>query len=267
MLKKNTRNGLIWYEFSIFDSCPELRHGVFTRHGGVSGSHGRDLSLAFNDFDPPDNVRQNLARAEKALGLTPAAFVRQTHSANISVVRPQDAYQPRNPSEVRQDCDALIAPEPGVSLLIKVADCQGVILYDPATRALALVHSGWRGSVQNIIGLAVDQLIGFGVRPADILAAVSPSLGPCCAEFVNYRRELPEDFQAFMVREGYFDFWAVSRRQLTERGLLPENIEVAGICTKCAPDFFSYRRGDRWERFGLMAAVEGAGDRPGLALA
>ena len=255
MMNKHSRNGLTWYGFSIFDNCPELRHGVFTRYGGVSGPQGRDLSLAFNEIDPPENVRQNLARAEEALGLPPAAFVRQTHSANITVVRPEDAYQPRDPAEVRQDCDALIAPEPGVSLLIKVADCQGVILYDPRERVLALVHSGWRGSVGNIIGRTVERMTGFGVQPADILAAVSPSLGPCCAEFVNHRQELPEEFQDFMVGENHFDFWAVSRRQLTDQGLRPENIEVAGVCTKCSPEFFSYRRGDSWGRFGVLAGV------------
>ena len=258
MFQKYQKDGLTWYGFSLFDSCPELRHGVFNRQGGVSGPEGRDLCLAFTDDDPLENVLINLRRAEAALGLPPAAFVRQTHSARMTVVWPGDHYHPQTPAEVRQDYDALVAPEPGVSLLIKVADCQAVIIYDPRTRVLGLIHSGWRGSVQNIIGATVAEMTKFGARSADLLAAVAPSLGPCCAEFVNYQEELPESFQEFMVAPNHFDFWAISRRQLADSGLRPENVEVAGVCTCCEPEFFSYRRGDLWARFGVLAAVMNA---------
>lgn len=254
MLRKNEKDGLIWYTFPLFDPFPELRHGVLTRFGGVSGPSGEDLALSFNEFDQPEKVRTNLCRAEAALGLPPAAFVRQTHGVNITVVRPGDNYRPQSHQESREDFDALLAPEPGVNLLVRVADCQAVIIYDPATRLLGLVHSGWRGSVQDILGLTTARMIEMGADPDRLLAAVGPSLGPCCAEFVNHRQELPEHFRDHMVRENYFDFWAISRRQLTARGLRPENIEIAGICTKCSSEFFSYRRGE-WGRFGVMAAV------------
>ncbi|MDL2226858.1 polyphenol oxidase family protein [Deltaproteobacteria bacterium OttesenSCG-928-M10] len=256
MLKTHHQNGLTWQSFSIFDAAPELTHGVFTRAGGVSGPNGSDLNLAFSEADPVENVRRNLRRAETVLGLAPVAFVRQTHSDRVTVVRPGDHYRPQGPEDLRQNYDAMIAPEAGVGLLIKIADCQGVILYDPVSRVLGLVHSGWRGSVQNILGRTVEAMAACGVRPADILAAVSPSLGPCCAEFRNYRTELPASFEEFMTAPDHFDFWAISRRQLIESGLTPRNVETAGICTKCSPEFFSYRRGDRWGRFGIMAGVK-----------
>jgi YfiH family protein len=213
------------------------------------------LNLAFNETDPPETVVTNLGRAEAALGLPPAAFARQTHGAEILVVRPEDGYQPRAPFEARPGYDALLAPIPGVALLIKVADCQAVLLHDPDSQALALVHNGWRGSVQNILGRTVTALAETGARAARLKAASSPALGPCCAEFVNHREELPPDFRAFMVRENFFDFWAISRRQLTEAGLKEENIETAGICTRCSPEFYSYRRGDEWQRFGFLAGL------------
>jgi YfiH family protein len=255
MLLARGHNGLKWYEFPGLAAHPELRHGVFTRLGGVSGPEGRELSLAFNENDPPENVAANLGRAEAALGLGPAAMVRQTHGAEILVVRPGDGYHPRTPEEARPGYDALLAPAPGVTLLIKVADCQAVLLYDPVSRALAMVHSGWRGSALNILGRTVAALAETGVPPARLLAAVSPSLGPCCAEFVNHRTELPPGFLPFMVRENFFDFWAISRSQLTAAGLMEENIETAGICTRCSPEFYSYRRGDQWPRFGFLAGV------------
>ena len=260
MLHRHEKNGLAWYSFSLFDENPELIHGALTRYGGLSGPEGGELHLAFSDERPEEEVRGNLRLAQEALGVPPLAFIRQTHSANATVVRLADKYHPQKPSDIRQDCDALIAPEPGVGLLVRLADCQGVILYDPRSKILALVHSGWRGSVQNILGLTVDRMKSLGASPIDMKAAISPSLGPCCAEFVNYRRELPEEFRDFMVRENHFDFWAISRKQLTDRGLKSDNIEAAGICTKCTPEFFSYRRGD-WGRHGLIAAVSPDGRR------
>jgi YfiH family protein len=262
MLLARSHNGLKWYEFAGLAVHPELRHGVFTRLGGVSGPQGRELNLAFDEADSPENVVTNLSRAEAALGLPPAAFVRQAHSADILVVRPEDGYQPRAPEEARPGYDALLAPVPGPALLIRAADCQAVLLYDPASRALALVHNGWRGSVQNILGRAVAALADAGVPPARLKAAISPSLGPCCAEFVNHRAELPPSFLPFMVRENFFDFWAISRSQLTEAGLLEERLETAGICTRCTPEFYSYRRGDKWPRFGFLAGARAGEDGP-----
>ncbi|MDL2259974.1 polyphenol oxidase family protein [Deltaproteobacteria bacterium OttesenSCG-928-K17] len=253
MAKRNEKNGLVWYSFSVFEPFPELVHGAMARFGGTCEPDGA-LHLAFNDRLPHEQVRTNIRRVEEALGLPGLALVRQTHSANVTVVRPQDDYHPQGPDEIRQDCDAMIAPEPGVGLLIRLADCQGIILYDPRTGVLGLVHSGWRGSVRNILGATVDLMAEHGAAPADIRAGISPSLGPCCAEFVNYRQELPESFQEFMIRPNHFDFWAISRKQLTDKGLAPNNIEAAGICTKCSAEFFSYRRGD-WGRFGVAAGV------------
>lgn len=249
-----SENGLRWHSFEIFERCPELRHGYFTRRGGLSGPGGDELNLAFADgHDTVENVMANIDRAAGALGLPAPAFVRQTHGAEVSLVLPEDRYRPRSPEEVRQGYDAMVAPLPGVSLLIKMADCQGILLYDPVSQVLGLAHSGWRGSVRNIIAAAVARMVACGAEPRRILAGVAPSLGPCCAEFVNYRAELPEHFWPHQVTENHFDFWEISRQQLTACGLAPENIEIAGICTKCSPDYFSYRRRDLWGRFGLLA--------------
>ncbi|MDR2947387.1 MAG: polyphenol oxidase family protein [Candidatus Adiutrix sp.] len=252
-MQQHTEQNLRWYSFSLFEPHPELRHGVFTRFGGVSGPQGDELSLAFNAAEPTERTLINIRRAAEALRLPSPALSRQNHGDWVLVVRPGDNYRPQGPEEVRGDYDALVAPEPGVSLMIKVADCQAVILYHPQSRALGLAHSGWRGSVRNILGKTVAEMAALGADPAEIKAAISPSLGPCCAEFINYRQELPEKFWEFM-NDNHFDFWAISRRQLTEAGLRAENIAVAGVCTKCSPEFYSYRRGDA-ARFGIMAGV------------
>jgi hypothetical protein len=96
----------------------------------------------------------------------------------------------------------------------------------------------------------------FGCRAGSLYAAISPSLGPCCAEFVTYRDIFPPCFRRFMVRENYFDLWALTRFQLQEAGLAAEKISVAGLCTKCRTDlFFSYRAEGVTGRFCIAAML------------
>lgn len=246
------REGLKFFQFDLLAGLPGLVHGVSVKNSAAPDG----LNLAFHPETEPAQVAANLEKVEKALGLNPLALARQTHSRRLLAVTRADAYQPRRPVRVAQGYDALATAEPGVDLLVKLADCQGLILYEPNRRALALIHSGWRGSVQNIIGHTVAELKQrYQASPVAMLAGISPSLGPCCAEFKQYRAELPKSFQEFKNGQDYFDFWAISRRQLLEAGLKADNIEIAGLCTKCQGDFFSYRRGDKYGRFGLMGGM------------
>jgi copper oxidase (laccase) domain-containing protein len=130
------------------------------------------------------------------------------------------------------------------------------MLYDPVRAVIANIHSGWRGSIADIIGRTVAVMQQrFGCRPAEIVAGIGPSLGPCCAEFVNYRKEIPATLWSYQVSPNHFDFWALSRDQLVRAGLRPGHIETGGICTRCHSDlFFSYRAA---QQTGRMAAVIG----------
>ena len=152
--------------------------------------------------------------------------------------------------------DALITHEIGVALPILHADCQAAIFYDPITGAIANAHSGWRGSVQNIYGEVVKRLIKMGSRPENILVSISPSLGPTCAEFVHFEKELPKEFHHFQVNPFYFDFWEISRMQLTALGILETHIEIAEICTHThEKEFHSYRRDKTEKRNATVIAL------------
>jgi hypothetical protein len=130
--------------------------------------------------------------------------------------------------------------------MIQQADCQAVLLFDPVRQVIAAVHCGWRGSVQNILSQVLQVMMeNYATAPADVQAVISPSLGPCCAEFINYRHELPPEFEQFMVRKNYFDFRQISRYQLVSAGMSDERIASANMCTCCNDDYFSYRRACR----------------------
>ena len=212
-------------------------HGMFTSAGGVSTGLFASLNLSLHVGDHEDNVCRNRAAATTALGLSRLVSVHQVHGDRVLLVDAADA------GEEQSGYDAMISSLPGTGLLIQQADCQAILLEAPGGLAVAAAHCGWRGSVLNIIGTTVAALCSTcGAAPETLRAAISPSLGPCCAEFVHYRTELPAWMHAYQVRPNHFDFWAISRRQLVEAGLRPEHIDTAGLCTRCNQQFFSYRR-------------------------
>jgi len=229
-----------------------LLHGVFSRQGGTSRSPYHSLNVSLGVGDDPAAVLANRASLKSALGLTTLVSARQVHGDRILTV----ATPPAGDFEA-DGYDALVTGC-RVGLMIQQADCQAVILHDPVTPALGLVHAGWRGSVAGIIGSTVRAMVGaFGSDPARLLAAISPALGPCCAEFINYRRELPVWMHDFQVRQNHFDFPAITARQLAEAGVKPERISRAGLCTHCNSDYFSYRRDRVTGRFATVAALVG----------
>lgn len=236
-----------WHTFNLLLNCPRLIHGVFLRHGGVS--EGPFASLNFSSFrgDSEEHVAINRQRALQALSIEKAVTIHQCHSAKIE----EAAYGHTNKG------DALATDQPNLGLLILHADCQAAIFYDPVQHALAVVHCGWRGSVQNIYHKTIEWMKQrYGSKPENLLVAISPSLGPEAAEFRFFKIELPELFWPFQVKPTYFDFWAITRWQLKESGVLPHHIEIAGICTLSNPqDFFSYRRVKISGRHGTLAAI------------
>ena len=153
--------------------------------------------------------------------------------------------------------DAMVTDIYGRNLVIQVADCQAVLLYEPVRRVIANVHCGWRGSIQNIIGRAIEVMEQrFGCRPSRIQAGIGPSLGPCCAEFDNYRKEIPMEFWRYKGLNAHFDFWSLSRDQMTRAGMTETNIELSGICTRChTDDFFSYRAAKTTGRFAAVIGL------------
>ena len=247
-MKKTTQNTLNYYQFLHIKQFPNIMHGIFTREGGSSKPPYQSLNISFNVGDDPDNVQNNTQRIVSVMGFSRWQSLKQTHSCIIHVI-----------NSCSQDLligDALITEEPNILLIIKTADCQPVLLADPVDNRVAAIHSGWRGSVQNIIGKTIAKMIELGTKPQNILAGIGPSLGPCCAEFIHYKQELPESLWSYASKPNYFNFWEISKTQLQNEGVFANNIESSEMCTKCCPDFFSYRRKKISGRFGSVIGIK-----------
>jgi YfiH family protein len=242
-----------YFRFPKLSQNKRLIHGVFSRHGGISRPPYESLNTSYTVGDHGEDVASNLHRINDALGVEMMIFMNQRHGENILIL---DKNTPPKFGEA-PSADALITDLPHIGLMVKQADCQGVIVFDPIKQVVANVHCGWRGNVTNILGKVIERMTRyFGSQGSHLLAGIGPSLGPCCAEFITHDKIFPKSFQPFMIRENYFDLWAISRRQLMEAGVRGENIEIAGLCTRCRPDlFYSYRRQKRTGRFGSVAML------------
>lgn len=251
-MKRKKKGEVEWLEFELLSEFPEIIHGVMLRHGGVSSGPCSSLNIGGNTGDQWENVRENRQKAASALGLDLIASAYQVHSDQVVQVSSKDSLDVG-------EADGLMTQLSDVGLMIKHADCQAAIFYDPVNRALANIHAGWRGNVKNIYANTVEQMgKAFGTSPQQLIVCISPSLGPGHAEFKNYREELPEAFWKFQVTSTYFDLWAIARMQLETCGIPSAQIEIASICTYAqSEDFFSYRREKTGGRHATIAAIKG----------
>lgn len=227
---------LEWLEFDLLEPYPHVVHGVFSRHGGMSHGSFATLNLSDSVGDSPDKVKENREAVRRATGLPKICYALQTHGSNVHRVTA------KNLEKIPQ-ADALFTTEKNIGLAITHADCQAAIFYDPVHEAVAIAHAGWKGSAQNLYARVVEAMHrDIGTQAHNLMVCISPSLGPDHAEFKNYKHELPPDLWSFQVKPNYFDFWAISKKQLNGCGISEKNIEIAGVCTHCSQnDYFSYR--------------------------
>ena len=247
---------------------PWLIHGFSTRSGGVSPLDGEKvLNVGLTEWDTKENVLENRRRFQSTLGATDLKLIslKQIHS---DVIHLFDAAPP-------ESCrgDASVTNRPGLLLAVQTADCVPILLVDPKKRAIAAVHAGWRGTLARIVVKAIGKMqMQFKSNPADLLAAIGPSIGGCCYEvgtevatqFLSQFAEAPEWFDEFrtgdepnpiqwlnMMPPGHqpppknvlLDLRKANRAQLLGAGLRPSNIFVSDLCTACRRDLlFSYRK-------------------------
>ncbi|AEV68743.1 peptidoglycan editing factor PgeF [Acetivibrio clariflavus] len=261
------KNGVEFIQFNNLNKYSDiLVHCFTTRRGGVSEGEYESLNMAFNKKDKRENVEENYRRVAKALGIDTLNMVlsNQVHDSKIRIVSDMDRGKGIHRESDIIGVDGLMTDCPEVALVTFYADCVPVFLFDPVKRVIALVHSGWRGTLKNISREAVVKMEKeFGCDPRDIEAAIGPSIGQCCfevgeevyAEFVNAF----DWCQAFCKKVGdkwYIDLQSVIRQVLKSEGLQENKILISGICTKCNNDVFFSHRGDNGKTGTLTAIMQ-----------
>jgi YfiH family protein len=158
------------------------------------------------------------------------ATLKQVHSATVLTATTEGCVG---------EGDALITDLPGLSLAVRTADCLPILLVDPRNRAIAAVHSGWRGTVAGVAVNALNKMQeNYKTNPFEIVAAIGPGIGPCCYEVG------PEVAAQFgLVGRTHLNLADAKRTQLVAAGIPDSQIEMLPYCTKCRADLFhSFRR-------------------------
>jgi YfiH family protein len=222
-----------------------IRHGFFTREGGVSDGVFASLNCGFGSNDDAEKVAENRRRAMARLGIAADALATlyQVHSATVvEVERPFVlGTAPR--------ADAMVTRMTGLALGILTADCAPVLFVDPRARVAGAAHAGWRGALSGVVEATIAAMEGLGARRADIAATVGPAIARASYEVG------PEFRAAFLAQDAgnaaFFVAGRGDRFQFDLPGYVTDRLRRAGIgavarvdADTCADpnQFFSYRR-------------------------
>ena len=217
-----------------------------TRHGGCGEGTYATFNCTHYCGDNSEHVKTNLENLGALLPERPRVFVipRQTHTTNVRVITDVPAQ------EELQDVDAVVTHLKGFCLCVSTADCVPILIYDKKKQVIAAVHAGWRGTVGRIVEKTLEVMkLHYGTDGKDVIACIGPSISLESFEVGDevYEAFAEAGFEMERIAKKYekwhLDLWEANRLQLLAHGVLPEHIEVAGICTyQQHEDFFSARR-------------------------
>ena len=235
-----------YLSFPMFRDTGLVTDGFSTRLGGVSEGCFSSLNLSFDRGDDRAAVAENFRRMGEALGVRCEDMVlsQQTHTTNIRIVTDEDRGKGITRERDYTDIDGLITNVPGICLVTTYADCVPLYFLDPAKKVIALSHSGWRGTVGKIGKKTVELMhVKFGSDPADILAAVGPSVCQDCyevsADVIDRFKEVFDrsvwDELFYEKPDGKYqlDLWKANEKIFLEVGIRKEHIAVTNVCTHC----------------------------------
>ncbi len=247
------RDGITILQPKIFSQRSEIVCAVSTKlnahHLSPSG-----MNISYKVGDDPSVVRRNREAFFSVLMIDERdlAIPSQVHGDRIEQVDHPGKFD---------GCDAMITDKEGVVLSVTIADCVPVILYDPAAKLVAAVHSGWRGCQVKVLEKTMERLeTSYHSRPENLLAYIGPSAGACCYEVgEEVAREFSAEYLSGTHTQPHLDLRAINRDVLLRRGVPPANLEISKYCTICNPGLFHSHRRDGKASGRMMAVI---GRRP-----
>lgn len=260
---------LVYLTFPSLEESGVVDHLFSTRLGGVSQGYVGSMNLSYHRGDEKENVDENFRRIGELLGrgVEDFVFTDQTHTTHVKIVTEDDRGKGMVREQDYTDVDGLITDRPGIVLSAFFADCVPLFFVDPVRKAVGLSHSGWKGTVGKIGKVTVEAMErAYGCRPADMIAAIGPSI---CGDCYEVGEDVAEQFRETFLPTGQradgklltekrggkymLDLWEANRRILEEAGIPGENISVTDLCTCCNPDFLFSHRASKGKRGNLGA--------------
>jgi YfiH family protein len=260
--------GVVYLGFKALERTRLAKHGFSTRLGGVSEGCYSTMNLSFTTGDKKENVEENLRRMGDALGIKPSDMTApyQAHSVNVRRVGKEDKGKGITREKDPEETDGLMTDVPGLMLVTGHADCFPLFIVDIERRAIALSHSGWKGTANRIGQMTLLAMKKeFGTRPDNAVVCIGPGIGQECYEVgedvaIEARKNFhKKNWEQILIQKK--DFPGISRGSKAEEpkymmdlsraneiifeeaGVKKENIHTADICTMCNSDLlFSHRK-------------------------
>jgi YfiH family protein len=216
-------------------------------------SDTNDGNLAYHVLDFKENVDKNRENLALKWGYNnqDLVYMNQTHGNNVVIVD-------ENSPKIIDDCDAIITNTKNLPLMVMVADCIPILLFDEKVGVIAAIHAGRNSTFLEIAKKTADIFIEkFSSKPENISAILGPSIQKCCYEVNEELANIVKNsFGKEFVKQNHIDLQGINKKQLNIIGI--KNIEISTICTKCSDKpYFSYRKDKKTGRFaGIIELVE-----------
>lgn len=266
-VKQNRAGDLEYLTFPLLEQTGMVRHLFSTRLGGVSKGIYSSMNLSYTRGDEKESVDENFRRIAGVLGCKVSDMVcsDQTHTVNLKVVGWEDGGKGIIKPRDYTDIDGLLTDEPGVVLAAFYADCVPLYFVDTKKKAVALAHSGWRGTVARMGRCVVRKMEeAYGTNPEDLAAVIGPSI---CQECYEVSEDVADAFASefckrgqkdeILVRKGggkyQLDLWRANEIVLQEEGILKEHIQVTDLCTCHNSGYLFSHRASQGKRGNLGA--------------
>jgi len=229
---------------SLLSPYANLLHAFSTKAKGFSSRPFSQNNLAYHVMDNPQTVKKNHLHYSQYLDydINKLVYMNQVHGDDVKIIN-KDSDLSLIPK-----CDALITQEKNIPLMVMVADCIPVLIYDPIENVISVVHAGRAGIFNKIIPKTIKTMQEhFNTNPSELIIVLGPSIRQCCYEVgseVNDEAKNLEYSEA-LHKQGesyYLDLIAIAKKQLEEIGVNQNNIEISAYCTSCHHElFYSYR--------------------------
>jgi polyphenol oxidase len=226
----------------LFSKIPRLKHGFFTREGGVSQGVYASLNAGIGSNDVQDNVQENRARMANAMGVEPS------HLLSLYQIHSNIALDVDRPFETRPQADGLVTKTPKLAISAASADCGPLLFVDPQARIIGACHAGWKGALNGILESTLEKMVALGASKPNIQAALGPMIQQKSyevgEEFKDKFLEHSDDYAHFFENNSkaipHFNLPAFIEHRLTQAGLT--QIDNCGLDTYSDTRFYSYRR-------------------------
>lgn len=266
-MKRNRAGEVEYLTFPLLEQTGIVRHLFSTRLGGVSEGIYQSMNLSYTRGDEKAAVDENYRRIAGILGcgLEDLVCSDQTHTVNLRVVTRADGGKGILRPKDYHDIDGLLTDEPGLVLATFYADCVPLYFVDTKNRAVALAHSGWRGTVARMGRCVTEKMREvYGTRPEDLTAAIGPSICQACYEVSEdvaeaFMQEFRKPGQAAQILEEkgngkyQLDLWRANEILLQEAGIPAGQIQVTDLCTCHNSGYLFSHRASQGKRGNLGA--------------